>query len=142
MNIRDVMNPNTETVSPSTTLKDAAGIMAKKDIGFLLIGADDQLKGTLTDRDIVLRAVAEGKNLESTTVGDVLTGELLYCKADQDVDQVAQNMSEKKVRRMPVVDEDKRLVGVVSIGDMAQALNKDEVGRILEGVTSEGRRAA
>jgi CBS domain-containing protein len=142
MNIRDVMNPDTETVSPSTTLKDAAAIMAKKGIGFLLIGEDDQLKGTVTDRDIVLRAVAEGKNLESTTVGDVLTGELLYCKADQDVDQVAQNMSEKQVRRMPVVNEDKRLVGVVSIGDMAQALNKEEVGRILEGVTSEGRHAA
>lgn len=142
MNVRDVMNPNAKTVSPSTTLKDAAAIMAEKNIGFLLIGSDDQLKGTLTDRDIVLRAVAQGKNLESTTVGDVLTGEILYCKDDQDVDQVAKNMSEKQVRRMPVVDESKRLVGVVSIGDMAQALNKDEVGRILEAVTSEGRRAA
>lgn len=142
MNIRDVMNPNAQAVSPSTTLKDAAAIMAEENIGFLLVGSDDQLKGTLTDRDIVLRAVAEGKNLESTTVGDVLTGELLYCKVDQDVNQVAQNMSEKKVRRMAVVDEDKRLVGVVSIGDMAQALHKDEVGRILEGVTSEGLRAA
>ena len=142
MNIKDVMNPNTETVNPSTTLKEAAAIMADKNIGFLLIGSNDELKGTLTDRDIVLRAVAEGKSLESTTVGDVLTGELLYCKADQDVNQVAQNMSEQKVRRMPVVNEDKRLVGVVSIGDMAQALDKDEVGRILEGVTSEGQRAA
>lgn len=142
MNIRDVMNPNAETVSPSTTLKDAASMMAEENIGFLLIGADDQLKGTLTDRDIVLRAVAEGKSLESTTVGEVLTGKVLYCTADQDVDEVARNMSEQKVRRMPVVNEDKRLVGVVSIGDMAQSLNKEEVGRILEGVTSEGRRAA
>ncbi len=142
MNIKEVMNPKAETISPSTTLKDAAAIMAEKNIGFLLIGSDDQLKGTLTDRDIVLRAVAEGRNLENTTVGDVLTGEILYCKADQDVNQVAQNMSEQKVRRMPVVDEDKRLVGVVSIGDMAQAINKNEVGRILEGVTSEGLRAA
>lgn len=142
MNVQDVMNHNAETVNPSTTLKDAADLMAKENIGFLLIGADDRLKGTLTDRDIVLRAVAKGQNLENTTVGDILTNDVLYCRADQDVDQVALNMSEKKVRRMPVVDENKRLVGVVSIGDMAQHLDKDQVGNILKGVTSEGSRAA
>lgn len=142
MNVKDVMNPNAETVSPSTTLKDAAAIMAEENIGFLLIGADDELKGTLTDRDIVQRGVAAGKDMASTTVEQVLTGSVLYCEADQDVDQVARNMSEQKVRRLPVVDSNKRLVGVVSIGDMAQHLNKDTVGEILKGVTSEGQKAA
>jgi len=142
MNVKDVMNPNAETVSPSTTLKDAAAIMAEENIGFLLIGADDELKGTLTDRDIVLRGIATGKDMANTTVEQVLTGSVLYCQADQDVDQVARNMSEQKVRRLPVVDSNKRLVGVVSIGDMAQHLNKDTVGEILKGVTSEGQKAA
>jgi len=142
MNVQDVMNHEAETISPSTTLKDAAGIMAEEGIGFLLVGEDDKLKGTLTDRDVVVRAVAKGQNLENTTVDDFLTGEVLYCRADQEVNDVARNMSQKKVRRMPVVDENKRLVGVVSIGDMAQHLDKDAVGGILQGVTSEGRRAA
>ncbi len=142
MNVQDVMNHEAETISPSTTLKDAAGIMAEEHIGFLLIGENDKLKGTLTDRDLVVRAVAKGQNLGNTTVDDILTGDLLYCRADQDVTEVARNMSDKKVRRMPVVDEDKRLVGVVSIGDLAQHLDKNEVGNILKGVTSEGQHAA
>jgi len=142
MNVQDVMNHEAETISPSTTLKDAAGIMAEEHIGFLLIGENDKLKGTLTDRDLVVRAVAKGQNLGNTTVDDILTGDLLYCRADQDVTEVARNMSDKKVRRMPVVDENKRLVGVVSIGDMAQHLDKNEVGNILKGVTSEVQHAA
>lgn len=142
MKIKEVMTPYTETINPSTTIKDAAAIMAEENIGFLLVGANDRLKGTLTDRDIVLRAVAAGRDPENTTVGEVLTDEVLYCRADQDVHQVAENMREQKVRRMPVVDKNKRLVGVVSIGDMAQALDTEEVGRILEAVTSEGLHAA
>ena len=117
-------------------------MMAEKNIGFLLVGADDQLKGTLTDRDIIQRAVSKGKNIESTTVEEILTAQVLYCEADQDVDQVARNMSEQQVRRLPVVDENKRLVGVVSIGDLAQHIAKDTVGEILRGVTAEGQRAA
>lgn len=141
MNVKDVMNPNAETVSPSTLLKDAAAIMAEENVGFLLIGANDELKGTLTDRDIAVRAVAKGKDIASTTVEEVLSDDALYyCEADQDVDQVARNMSELKVRRLPVVGDNKRLVGVVSIGDMAQHLNKETVGEILKGVTSERPR--
>lgn len=142
MNVEDIMNRDPQTISPSTSLKDAAAIMAEKNIGFLLIGAEDELKGTLTDRDIVQRAVAKGKNLENTTVQEILTGTVLYCLANEDVDEVARNMSEQQVRRLPVVDNSKRLVGIVTIGDMAQHISKEAVGGVLKGVTSEGQRAA
>lgn len=142
MNIRDIMNPTAETISPSTTVKEATSMMAKQNIGFLLVAAEDRLKGTLTDRDIVQRVVAEGKDINTTRIEDILTNRILYCEADQDVNDVARNMSEQKVRRMPVVDQNKQLVGVVSIGDMAQHLEKDKVGDLLCWVTSEGRDAA
>jgi|25BtaG_2_1085352.scaffolds.fasta_scaffold06248_2 CBS domain-containing protein len=142
MNVKNLMNRNPETISPSTSLKTAAALMAEKNIGFLLVGADNELKGTLTDRDIVQRAVAKGKNMDQTTVQDALTGTVLYCNADEDINEVARNMSEQKVRRLPVVDNNKRLVGIVSIGDMAQHIDQDKVGKVLQGVTSDDQRAA
>lgn len=141
MNIKEVMNPKTELVSTSTTLKEAAEKMAQSGVGFLPVGDNDELKGTLTDRDIVLRAVGKGKDAANTTVKEVLTSKVLYCRDDQDAEEVARNMSEQQVRRMPVVDASKRLVGVVSIGDLAQYLSADVAGQVLGGVTSESQAA-
>lgn len=141
MNIKDIMNSEPETIDPSTTVKDAAAMMGKDGVGFLLVGEGDRLKGTITDRDIVVRAVCKGVDTTKTTVGDILTEKVLYCQEDQDVEDVARNMSEQKVRRMPVVNSEKRLVGVVSIGDLAQHLSKEVVGDVLRNVTSE-RQAA
>lgn len=141
MKIKDIMNSEPETISPSTTVKDAAAMMAKDGVGFLLVGEGDRLKGTITDRDIVVRAVCKGVDVAKTTIGDILMEKILYCREDQDVEDVARNMSEQKVRRMPVVNSEKRLVGVVSIGDLAQHLSKEVVGDVLRSVTSE-RQAA
>ena len=141
MNIKDIMQPSPILKSASITLKEAAEIMANEQVGFLLIGDNDQLRGTLTDRDIVIRGVSKGKNINSTPVEDILTDEILYCRETQSTDEVAQNMSEQQVRRLPVVNDEKRLVGIVSLGDIAQHLSADIAGKVLKGVTEE-RRAA
>lgn len=141
MNIKEIMTSSPVLTNPSTTLKEAAEKMAREDIGFLLVGEEDRLQGTLTDRDIVIRGVSKGKDPESTSIGDILTSKVLYCREDQSADEVAHNMSEQQVRRLPVVNEDKRLVGIVSLGDIAQHLSAEVAGQILQGVTAE-RHAA
>jgi len=141
MKIKEVMQPSPIVERPSITLKEAAEIMANKHVGFLLFGDDDRLQGTLTDRDIVIRGVSAGMDINNTTVEEILTDEILYCRENQNTDEVAQNMSEQQVRRLPVVDEDKRLVGIISLGDIAQHLSADIAGRVLKGVTEE-RHAA
>ena len=105
-------------------------------MGFLPVGENDRLQGTVTDRDIVVRAISKGKDPQDTSIREIMTEELVYCTEDQDVDEVARTMGEKQVRRLPVIDSDKRLVGVVTIGDMAQHLSKDNAGKVLEQVTS------
>ncbi|MDQ2078511.1 CBS domain-containing protein [Marinimicrobium sp. ABcell2] len=141
MNIKDIMNPNVDMVSASTTLQDAAARMAHDEMGFLLVGDTDQVKGIVTDRDIVLRALGKGRDLSTTTINDILTGKLLYCLESQNVEDVANYMSEQQVRRMPVLNEHKRLVGVITIGDTAQYLNPAMVSQVLSGVTSEIKAA-
>lgn len=135
MNIKDIMSNNPVLVKPTTSVKDAAAYMTREGIGFLLAGADDELKGTLTDRDIVVRAVATGKDLENTTVADILTDDLLYCREDQGVEEVARNMGEQQIRRLPVVNAQKRLVGVVSLGDIAKHLQPETVGKVLRDIS-------
>lgn len=136
MVIKDIMNQQTQLIGTDTTVKEAAEKMENTGVGFLPVGDNDELKGTLTDRDIVLKAIAKGKNPEQTRVQDILSPSLLYCREDQDVEEVARNMNEQQVRRMPIVNADKRMVGVVSIGDMAQHLSPETAGQVLRGVTA------
>ncbi|BES72305.1 CBS domain-containing protein [Marinobacter nanhaiticus D15-8W] len=140
MDIREIMNADVKLVTPSTTLKDAAAQMAQRGIGFLPIG-EDKLAGTITDRDIALRGVAQGLDVSVTTVADIMTDNVLYCFDDTDVEAVAKNMGEKQVRRMPVVDADKRLVGIVSIGDMVPHLQADTCKNVFAGITAHSKAA-
>jgi len=130
------MSRAVKTVSPETTIKEAARIMADADLGALPVAAGDHLAGMVTDRDIVVRGVAIGKGLE-TTVGEVMTHDVLYCHEDEDIGHIAANLAENQVRRLPVVDADKRLVGIVSLADIADA-RADEAGEALEGITRPG----
>lgn len=136
MNIKQIMNANVELVSPSTTIKEAAEIMSSRNIGFLPVG-DDELRGTTTDRDITLRAVGQGKDIQNTKVSDILTGDVLYCYDDAEVEQVAHNMKDQQVRRLPVINADKKLVGVVSLGDLAPHLSAETAHELLKGVTHD-----
>lgn len=141
MNIRKIMNAEIEMVSASTSLKEAAARMERDRIGFLLVGQGRNLQGTLTDRDIVIKAVSQGMDMQATKVGDILNSEVLCCEDTQHVDEVARHMSDEQVRRMPVVNHEKQLLGIVSIGDLAQYLNPELVREMLKGVTEKRHTA-
>lgn len=139
MKIKDIMTTECRWISPGAKVAEAAEIMRDEDIGFLPVGDEKQQKliGTLTDRDIAVRCVAQGFGPAAHTVGDIMTGELLYCYEDEDVEQVCRNMAETRVRRFPVMDRGKRLVGVVSFGDLAQAAKDSEIARTQQDLTRE-----
>lgn len=137
MKIKDTMTRNVRTISPTSTIREAAKLMIDIDAGSLPVAENDRLVGMLTDRDIAVRAVAAGKGPE-TTVGEAMSPEVLYCYDDQDVDEVCENMADVQVRRLPVVSRDKKLVGIVSLGDLANAGHSDAAGEALEGIARPG----
>ena len=136
MQVHDVMTRGVECVSPSATLQEAAQKMRDLDVGPLPVCDKDQLAGVLTDRDIAVRAVAEGLDPRSTPVRDILVPHLVYCYEDQDVREAARLMEENQVRRLLVLSRDKRLVGIVSLGDLAvEAGDERLAGKALEQVS-------
>ncbi|MBV8062496.1 MAG: CBS domain-containing protein [Nevskia sp.] len=118
MKVSEVMTRNPEVIEAGATVMEAARKLAGKEIGGLPVEQDDRLIGMLTDRDIVVRVVADGRDPDKTRVGDVVSREPKYCYEDEDVAHVASNMDQLLVRRLPVVSRDKRLVGIVSIEDI------------------------
>ncbi len=131
MKIKDIMSPNPETAHPDALLKEIAQKMEKSDCGSVIIVKDDRLVGMITDRDIAIRCVAKAHDLATATAGDIMTAEILYCRDEDDADDVARNMGENKVRRLPVLNDEKRLVGIVSLGDLATHTNYHLCGEIL-----------
>ena len=140
--IRDVMTPQCEWIKPEATIADAASIMQAKDIGFLPIGENDRLIGAVTDRDIVTRSVSKAQDPAQTQLRDVMTAKTYYCYDDQAVDEICQNMAEIKVRRLPVVNRDKRLVGVVSLGDLSQQAQDSQIGQAEQQITAKRDQAS
>ncbi|WP_228126719.1 CBS domain-containing protein [Candidatus Viadribacter manganicus] len=130
------MTRDVRTVAPETTIQEAARLMAEADVGALPVAAGDRLAGIVTDRDIAVRAVAIGRG-PATTVAAVMSLEVLYCHEDEDIGHISANMAENQVRRLPVVDVDKRLVGIISLADIADA-RASEAGEALEGITRPG----
>lgn len=121
MQIHEIMSRNVKLASPGDTLQEAARLMAELDAGALPVGEDDRLVGMITDRDIAIRGDAAGCDPTSTPVERIMSQEpVKYCYEDDDVDDIARNMAEQQVRRLPVVNRDKRLVGIISLGDIAR----------------------
>ena len=137
MKIREVMTPDAKVVSPRQSLREAAKLMAECDAGSLPVGEDDRLVGMITDRDIVIRGLAQGLSPDSP-IREAMSKEVLYCFEDQDPAHVAQNMSEQKVRRLPVLNREKRLVGIVSLGDIARAVKSSKAGGALAEIAQPG----
>lgn len=117
--IKDVMTEGCVWISPEASVADAAKLMRDEDIGFLPVGENDRLIGTLTDRDIVIRVVASKREAGEISVRDAMSKKVCYCFDDQEIDGVVQNMAAMQVRRLPVVNRAKRLVGAVSFADLA-----------------------
>ena len=127
MRVAEIMTQDPEVVTSDFVLKDAALKMRELDVGMLPIRSDDRLVGMLTDRDITIRATAEGRDPTKTQVQEVMTQEVLYCFEDQDVSEAAKVMQEKQIRRLPILNREKRLVGIVSLGDVAVHLTEKNV---------------
>ena len=118
MKVSECMSQDVRIANPEETLQEAARKMAEIDAGILPVGKDDRLVGIITDRDIAIRAVGAGRT-PAAKVGEVMSQEVKYCFAEDDVDDILDNMAEQQLRRLPVVHRDKRLVGIVSITDLA-----------------------
>lgn len=116
--IEDIMSTGVTVIGPEQPLQEAARLMAELDVGSLPVCDGERLLGIVTDRDIAVRAVATGRGVD-TPVREVMSGDLLYARSGQSVDDVMRDMGEAQVRRIPVVDADRKLVGIVSLGDLA-----------------------
>ncbi len=137
MLVSNVMSRDVQIIAPDQTLRDAAAAMKQLDAGVLPVGEKDKLIGMITDRDIAIRGIAEGKGPEAK-VRDVMSHEVKYCFEDEQVDHVAENMAELQVRRLPVMNHDKRLVGIVSLGDLATHGSLPKTARALHGISQPG----
>ena len=136
MQVKEVMTKGAECVRPDDTLQQAASKMRDLDVGPLPVCDNDRLAGMLTDRDITVRAVAEGRDPRSAKVRDAMSEGVLYCFEDDDVAAAARLMKEKQVRRLVVLNHDKRLVGIVSLGDLAVETGDQKLaGQTLERVS-------
>ena len=138
MQVKDAMTRDVELSSPNQTIRQAALLMGKLDCGALPVADKDSLVGMITDRDITVRAVAAGKG-PKTPVREIMSEEVLYCFEDQEIEEVARNLADNKVRRLPVLNREKRLVGILSLGDMARKANgTDPAGDALKGLSEPG----
>jgi CBS domain-containing protein len=137
MKVAEVMSRNVQLANPNDTLGEVARRMTAMDIGFLPVGENDRLVGTITDRDIVARAVAEGRDGQAC-VRDAMTRDVKYCFEDDSIDDAIQEMSDVQVRRLPVVNRNKRLVGIVSLADAAMKYDPAATGAAMCGVVEPG----
>jgi CBS domain-containing protein len=141
MKISKCMTRNVRIANPDDTIRDAAKVMAELDAGALPVGENDRLVGMITDRDITIRAIAAGKGPD-TKVRDAMTPTVRYCFEDEDLDHVIQNMGDQQVRRLPVLNRDKRLVGIVSFGDLALKVKPQSSGHAIGQVSEPGGQRA
>ncbi|HXS52116.1 MAG TPA: CBS domain-containing protein [Usitatibacter sp.] len=137
MKVGEVMTRDVKLVSPKQSICDAAKMMAECDAGALPVGEDDRLVGVVTDRDIAIRAIAENRGPD-TPVSEVMTRQVLYCFEDESIDHVAQNMGEQQVRRLPVLSREKRLVGIVSLGDLSRKAKPNTSGKAVAAISQPG----
>ena len=136
MELREIMTRNPEVVSSDASLRDAATKMKNLDVGLMPVCNGARLEGMLTDRDITVRATADGRDPQKTKVSEVMSTDVAYCFEDQDVAEAASLMEARQIRRLPILNKDKRLVGVVSLGDIAvHAADRDLAGETLQEIS-------
>jgi CBS domain-containing protein len=139
MKVSEVMTRDVQTVRPDQRVQDAASFMLSADAGSIPVADGDRLIGMITDRDIAVRGIAKGYGPD-TPVRELMTDEIVCVREDDDVDDVASKMSKAQVRRLPVIDSNERLCGIVSLGDLSREADEDSATEALEGVTQPGGR--
>jgi CBS domain-containing protein len=133
--IREIMTANPSTIEPDKSIADAARIMKQEDAGVVPVTENGRLTGMVTDRDIAIRVVAEGKDPQSTTVREVASTDLVTVDPQQDLDEALRLMAQHQVRRLPVVEEDGRLVGVVAQADVAREGDDTKTGQVVQEIS-------
>lgn len=137
MKVSDVMSRDVRVANQNETIQEAARIMAEIDAGIVPVGYNDRLVGMLTDRDIAIRGIAQGKGPDAK-VSEVMSEEVKYCFEDEDTDDICQNLGDLQIRRIPVVDRNKRLVGILSLGDLAISDGNGTTGDTLSAISQPG----
>ncbi len=136
MKVKDVMHKGVSWVQPDASLTAIAKIMKTEDIGAVPVGENDKLVGMVTDRDIICRSLGNGKKPEKLTAKDVMTKGITYCRENEEVDDAIRIMESKQIRRLPVIDKDKRMVGMLSIGDISHSLPQEMSGEVMRAVSA------
>ncbi|RRH97203.1 CBS domain-containing protein [Mesorhizobium tamadayense] len=137
MKVGNCMTKNVQVANPEQSIRDVAHMMGRLDAGVMPVGDNDRLVGMITDRDIVIRGVALGKGPD-TKVRDLMSPEVRYCFEDEEIEHVLENMGDLQVRRLPVLNRAKRLVGIISLGDLATNSEATEAGEALSGISKPG----
>lgn len=136
MKIKSCMHKGAQWISPDTPVTAVAKMMVEQDIGAVPVGENDRLIGMVTDRDIALRGVANGREVSRLTARDVMTDGIIWCRDSDDVNHAARIMESKKVRRLPVIDKNKRMVGILSLGDISRAASQRTAAEITRAVSA------
>lgn len=140
MKVKEIMTPNVEIINPDMPITEAAKKMKEMDVGILPIGENDRLVGMITDRDITIRAVSEGKDCAATNVRDVMTPHVKYVFDDVTIEEACNVMSEHQIRRLIVLDRDKRAVGICSLGDLVVDSGEEKLaGEALEEISKPAK---
>jgi CBS domain-containing protein len=136
MKVKDLMHRGVEWVAPTTPVTALAKLMRDSDVGAIPIGENDRLVGMVTDRDITVRALANGPDVAKLTAADVMTKGIVYCRDFDDVDDAVRVMENKHIRRLPVINQQKRMVGMLSLGDISHAASRDLTAEVVQSVSA------
>lgn len=136
MKVREAMHPGAHWVEPGTPVFEIAKLMRDQDIGSVPVGENDRLVGMVTDRDIVCRGIAEGRDCSTMTAGSVMSSGIVYCRESEELDDAVRIMEQHQIRRLPVINEDKRMVGILSLGDVSHTAPRQLSGEVLQSVSS------
>jgi len=136
MKVNQAMHPGVRSAYPDTPVQELAGLMQQNDVGAIPIGENDRLIGMVTDRDIVCRCVAAGLDPTTATARDVMTEGVVFCLEEQDLDHAARIMERKHIRRLPVINSDRRMIGMLSLGDVYHTAPRPLSGEVMHAVAA------
>jgi CBS domain-containing protein len=136
MKVKDAMHKGAQWVEPTTPVSEIAKLMQKLDVGAIPIGENDRLVGMVTDRDIACRGVADSKDCSTLTARDIMSKGIIYCNEAEDLADALRIMEQKKIRRLPVLNENKRMVGMLSLGDISHAASHELAGEVMAAVSA------
>jgi CBS domain-containing protein len=134
MKVKDAMHEGVTWVPPDAAITELAVKMRDEGIGSIPVGENDRLIGMVTDRDIAIKALADGRDPATLTARDVMSGPILYCRSEEDLDDAVRIMEDNQVRRLPVIDENKRMIGILSLGDIASSTAREFSGEVVQAV--------